>query len=448
VRRCASVCAMMMSLAVMCGPIRGIAQSGLPAVGAAPISAATPVIELRDGQWFDGLRFVAGSRWVRGGVFIPRPSRAADSVVSLAGQWMVPPYGDAHTHSPDGMPTYDMVRSAYLTNGVFYVQTLANTVTGRRGMSGVLGMPHQPDVAFADAAITATGGHPHILYERIAQNRWGMWKSDDELREAFNGRASDNNAYIRYDSLPQLDSIVARLARNPAPVLKVMLLESERHAALVRDSARSGQYGLNPALLPPLVRAAHALGRRVWAHVETPTDMRIALDAGVDAFAHVPGYGAADRPDSTLASLIIPPSVVAEAGQRRVLMTVTAAIGLGSAGVDTARQRRFTTVVRRNIRALHQAGVRVLVGSDTYSDSRIIRTEPRAVAELLGLSPVQRLRLWAVDTPQAIFPNRRIGVLAPTYEASVLALRCNPLGNADCLTDIARRLKQGVWIAP
>jgi imidazolonepropionase-like amidohydrolase len=53
------------------------------------------------------------------------------------------------------------------------------------------------------------------------------------------------------------------------------------------------------------------------------------------------------------------------------------------------------------------------------------------------------LRLWSVTTPQAIFPKRRIGSLAPGYEASFLVLPSDPLADWRATRNIRTRVKQG-----
>ncbi len=76
---------------------------------------------------------------MRGGTFVARPARACIArVISLEGLYLVPPYADAHTHSPDGTFNWDNIRKAYLDAGVLYVQVLANhrqrpTRDGRTG---------------------------------------------------------------------------------------------------------------------------------------------------------------------------------------------------------------------------------------------------------------------------------------------------------------------------
>jgi imidazolonepropionase-like amidohydrolase len=53
------------------------------------------------------------------------------------------------------------------------------------------------------------------------------------------------------------------------------------------------------------------------------------------------------------------------------------------------------------------------------------------------------LNLWTTTTPQAIFPDRRIGRLDAGYEASFLVLGGNPLDDFSAVRTIRRRVKQG-----
>jgi imidazolonepropionase-like amidohydrolase len=384
---------------------------------------------------------------MRGRAFVSRPRGGrADSVVALRGQWMVPPFGDAHTHSPDGAFGFAAIRDMYLRLGVFYVQTLTNHRSGRRAVAAQVNVPASIDVVYADAAVTSTGGHPQVLYESLAAYR-RFWQTDAERHAAARSTTQDHDAYERLDSLAQLPALVERLAHDTVPLVKLMLLNSDRWSAVAGDSMMAGFRGLDPALAKPLVAAAHALGRRVWAHVETAGDFRVALEAGVDGFAHVPGYGAANAGDSVLGRYVLSDALIRQAGQRAVLMTPTLALASGGiTASDTAKRRRYESVAVLNVRALRRAGVRMVVGSDTYSNPDIASNEPKVMAAALGLSALEELQLWAVDTPRAIFPDRRIARLEAGYEASMLALACNPLADRTCMTRISMRLKQGRWL--
>ena len=77
-----------------------------------------------------------------------------------------------------------------------------------------------------------------------------------------------------------------RLTAGGADLVKVYLLGSERY-----EAGGGADTGLDPALVPVIVRGAHARGLPVVAHLETAADLRVAVEAGVDVAGHLPGYG-------------------------------------------------------------------------------------------------------------------------------------------------------------
>ncbi len=271
------------------------------------------------------------------------------------------------------------------------MQVLANHRSGRLALAGQVNIPASVDAAFADGAVTSSGGHSQVLYESLALFH-NMGSTTAERQQAARSHTQQGDVYYLLDSLPQLPNLVQRLRKDTVPLLKIMVLDAEHFDLLSNGSSSVGNRGLDMPVLKPLVDSAHAMGRRVWAHVETARDCELSIDAGIDGRAHVAGYGVA------------------------------------------------------NVRKLHAAGVTLLTGSDTYSSVAAIENDINALSSALRATPLQRLRIRSVTTPQAIFPGRKIGVLDPGYEASALALDCNPLVNVDCEHKISKRLKQGIWL--
>ena len=428
-------------------PAAAIAQLASPAVSPprVPAERAAPLVELRGGQWFTGRTFRRGSRWMQGGRFVAKPARAADSVVQLDGRWLVPPYADAHTHSPDGTFGFDGIRDMYLKLGVFYVQVLTNHRSGRLALAGKVNVPTSVDAVFADGAVTSSGGHPQVLYEELALFR-RMGNTPADRQRAARSVTQDGDAYHRLDSLPQLGALMMRLRRDTVPLLKVMVLRANEFASLSADTTTIGARGIDARVLKPLVDSAHAMGRRVWVHVETAADFELALDAGVDGFAHVPGYGVANIGDAPLDPFTLTDAMIRKAAARRVPVIPTLGLSWSTSKTDSAAWQRTQRIPHDNARRLLRAGVPLLTGSDTYSSVEAIENDLLALTFALKLSPLDQLRLRAVETPRAILPGRRIGALDPGYEASMLALECDPLADATCGSRIARRLKQGAWL--
>lgn len=403
------------------------------------------VIEYRGGEWFDGARFTRGSRWIRGGHFIAAPKRAADSVVSVEGLWLVPPYGDAHTHSPDAAYNVDAIRDMYLRVGVFYVQVLTNSRRGRLAIASKVNTAASIDAVYADGAVTSSGGHPNMLYEALGLYR-GVPNGVAQRVAAGRSRVREGDSYYTLDSLFELPALVQRLRADTVPILKFMLLDTEHRRTMADDTLMVGGYGLPKDVVRPLVDSAHAMGRRVWVHVETAADMQLALDAGVDGFAHVPGYGVARAADSVLARYRLGDDLVRRVAKARVPVVTTVGLARGGTSGDTAAQRRVTSVFEDNVRRLAKAGALLLTGSDTYSVDQIIADDASGLNEIVGGDAIALLRLRAVTTPHAIFPHRKIGALAPGFEGSFLALGCDPRADTHCLLDIRQRVKQGVTL--
>jgi imidazolonepropionase-like amidohydrolase len=96
---------------------------------------------------------------------------------------------------------------------------------------------------------------------------------------------------------------------------------------------------------------------------------------------------------------------------------------------------------REEIQQLHAAGARIALSGHNW------QTSPRREAEYFrahGFFDTRTLlNLWTTTTPQAIFPDRRIGRLDPGYEASFLVLGGNPLDDFDAVGTIRQRVKQG-----
>jgi hypothetical protein len=71
------------------------------------------------------------------------------------------------------------------------------------------------------------------------------------------------------------------------------------------------------------------------------------------------------------------------------------------------------------------------------------KQRPARVDEIIKLDDLYIVVMWSQTTPRLIFPKRKLGRLSPHYEASLLALSCNPLNDFACTRKITLRMKQG-----
>jgi imidazolonepropionase-like amidohydrolase len=418
----------------------------LPLAQGAAQRTSAHTIELRGGRWLTGSAFEPRHLYVVDGRFADRRPAVVDSVVELGEQYVLPPFADAHTHLLTIPGTADAQIVALERAGIFYVLSLTGSARGRRAIASRVNRPGSVDVAYADA-FTSTRGHP-ILSAEVTAN--GIpW---DSLRQYWprllSSHRAEGDVYFTVDSLSDLERKWPRLRANAPDLVKIYLMDTERFAELSRDTTSLDENGLDPALVPAIVARAHRDGLRVAAHVETAADFRIAIRAGVDIIAHLPGL--APRATESARRYLVTDADAREARDRGAVVVPTAWLAerlaapkpwLGDAVGDTAQLRRAQEIQRASLAALRRAGVTIAMGSDLFEDAV---TETLYLHRIGALDAAAALNELTDITPRVAFPSRRIGRLAPGYEASLVTLDCDPLVRLECLREVRFRMKQGV----
>jgi hypothetical protein len=363
-----------------------------------------------------------------------RPARV-DTVIDLQRGYVVPPFGEAHNHNVDATTPEKarVVVDKYFRDGVFYAQNPANVLRARSGLVGFINVPNGLDVTFSNAALTGPGGHPMGLFLRNL-GRGAMLATDSNSTSGFLWTIADRADLDR--KWPQI------LASHP-DFIKTMLLYSEEYERRKTDSAFFNWRGLNPALLPEIVRRAHSAGLRVMTHIETAADFHNALVAGVDQIGHTPGFRGNEKtqlPD--FAPFLMTDADAELATKRRVFVATTLS---GPDGLpDTALLARFMKLDSLNLAMMKKHHVKIIVGSDSYRTTSV--PEAMWLSKLGVLTNAELLSAWTDETARAIFPQRKIGTLAPGYEASLLVLAGDPIADFSNVKRIVLRMKQGELI--
>jgi adenine deaminase len=69
--------------------------------------------------------------------FTERRPRRVDHVIDVGDLYVLPPFGDAHTHGFDNPNDIERVVATYLRDGIFYALSLTNSIRGKRSVAAV-----------------------------------------------------------------------------------------------------------------------------------------------------------------------------------------------------------------------------------------------------------------------------------------------------------------------
>ena len=308
----------------------------------------------------------------------------------------------------------------FIDAGILYAAIMNARVSSRACQAELHG-DQSVELLSALAGFTASAAHPSQI---------GLY---------FLEESEVDGEWVHYvDDVGAIDRVWPRIEAAPPDLIKIFLSYSEDYAELRDDDTIEPWYrGLDPALVPEIVRRAHSLGLRVAAHVMSAHDFEVAVTAGADLVAHLPGFAPdaafTDEPDHPYLSALSDNP----ARYRISAEVATLAAARGIAVVTTISGESPTPDVIHNIQTLREAGVPLLVGSD--------RGEFHSVDEAVflveeDLMPAEEVvHSLSVLTARFLFPDRAIGELEPGGEATFVALRGNPL------IDIAN-LRNPAWV--
>lgn len=397
-----------------------------------------------NGKWFDGQRFAQRTFYAEGGMLTSTKPVQVDTTIDLAGKFVVPPFGEAHNHNV-GYPANSTESAQYLRDGIFYVMVQSPAFPPRSSAeeteSGAV-----VDAICAGATLTPSGSHVVLINERSADrgNFPGI------LKNQLDGKTHTviNNAHDVEAKLPSI-------LRTKPPFIKLILAFSEEFDTRRLDSTYVGKRGLDPGIVPLIVQKAHEAGVRVSAHIETAEDFHIAIEAGVDIIAHMPGSRlgkAAGFDDKNIERWFLKTDDVERAAKQKSVVLTTILANKAILNPTSEDYTRLRQIYAHNLTLLKSKGVVIAIGSDFYQGTNLPEAFLLGRQSLLtnGVEPLgaftnqELLALWSQVTPRVIFPNRLIGELVEGAEASFVVLSGNPIEDFKNVTKIELRIKQGV----
>ena len=240
---------------------------------------------------------------------------------------------------------------------------------------------------------------------------------------------------------------------NAFGVYYAATLEEARQIVRKYHDAGFEQIKIYSLITPPIVEAicaeAHRVGMTVTGHVPNGMTIEQAVAAGMDHIAHLAIRGEAGSEDvnRTIAFLREHRTVIDPTQSWNELLGHAAGAPIadfqpgvtkippplnrlfssaGSAGIDAPTARARLERGLRIVKALHEAGVPVVAGTDEGIPGHSVHREIELYVEA-GLTPMQALQAATIVPARAMKLDTDLGTIERGKRADLVVLNANPL---------------------
>jgi imidazolonepropionase-like amidohydrolase len=390
--------------------------------------AATYDLVIRRAHVFDGHKALAGLHHVAvNGAEIAavsaKPLKGAQEVDAAQG-WVMPGLIDTHLHFYDVFAVTDeqSMRAfeenelpgrldLFLQHGVTTIKSVGDPTGGILETRAKIaaGTLRGPRLLATGCGVTVAGGHPASTI--FGGNPWaraqftGEVGSVQQMRDLVHHLADQKVDAIKLLSEGALPGSPKYVWRNPAFPAAVELVR------LPFDLLRAG------------IETGHERGLRVTVHTTQQVAAREAVEAGADGLEH--GVTVEPITDRSLIDLLL---------ERDITYTPTL-------WVDDASHPD----TRGNVKMVAEAGVSMVLGSDTFCGRGLFGANTLEEAELMvaaGLTPVQTLVAGtSAAARQCARPD--LGTVAPGHRADLIVLTADPTRDIGHLRELALTILNG-----
>ena len=110
------------------------------------------------------------------------------------------------------------------------------------------------------------------------------------------------------------------------------------------------------------------------------------------------------------------------------------------------KDRELGDIQRENFRRAHQAGVKMVYGTDAgiFPHGDNAKQFPYMVR--YGMTPMQAIQSATIEAARLLDKHDELGSVAPGKAADLVAMRCNPVEKIECTAEVQWVIRDGVII--
>ena len=401
--------------------------------GNVSVVSAARMLDVRNGRMIENVQVLIEDGRIR------KIAHGKDAAVAAAGTprhdlgdvTLLPGLIDMHVHI-DSDPTYSGY--SYLQFSDRFWSAISATHAQKTLMAGFttvrnLGSEDWNDVGLQQAIDEGKAAGPRIIPAGYAFGATGGHCDSTYLPPSMN----DRNLY-NADSPEEARKSVRAVRKYGAQVIKICAT-----GGVFSRNTEPGQQQMTYAEMKAVVDEARMWGVKVAAHAHGAAGIREAIRAGVDTIEHASllddeGIRLAKQHGAWLSMDIYNTDYTQSEGKKN-----------GVLEDNLRKDRELADIQRENFRRAHQAGVKMVFGTDAGIFPHGENAKQFATMVRYGMTPTQAIQSATINAAEAL-GRSDLGVIETGRVADLVAVRGNPVQDVTLLENVAFVMKGGVVV--
>jgi imidazolonepropionase-like amidohydrolase len=407
-----------------------LAAASTTALAADTLLSAARMLDVKTGNFIaDPVLLLRDGRIAAMGSAAKPPAASADAKqIRLDGMTILPGLIDMHVHL-DSDPTYGGYTGLQFSDRFWSVISVPNAaVTLDAGFTTVrnTGSRFWDDIGLRQAIDAGKVPGP-----RIVTAAWSFGSTGGHCDENMFPPSMDQKWPYNSDNPDQARHTVRELRKYGAQVIKICAT-----GGVFSSNTGVGQQQMSEEELRAVAEEAHMQGLRVAAHAHGATGIKAAIRAGIDTIEHASliddeGIALAKKHGTYLSMDIFNSEYTQSEGRKN--------------GVLEENMRKDLEVAeaqRENFRKAHEAGVKVVFGTDSGVSPHGLNGKQFAWMVRYGMTPVEAIQAATIVAAEALGRND-VGVLEAGRFADIVAVQGDPAADVTLLEAIPVVIKGG-----